>query len=157
MHGTVNIKCTKVTLLVFQWLTVWSFSTQITTQMKSVLRHCVCNFRILKSLVPKKNIWKPVFYNTDAVHGLAGTSIKWEAIKLLHSHNVSFWMTHILSRVQWRRQWCVTENIRLVKQSMRQRETTMETEWYRSTNEKIHAYRNETSNSEEQTRPIYPE
>ena len=43
----------------------------------------------------------------------------------------------------------MTENIRLVKQSMGQRETTMETEWYRCTNEKTHAYRKETSNSEE--------
>ena len=44
---------------------------------------------------------------------------------------------------------CVIENMRLVKQSMGQRETTMETELYRCTNEKTHAYRKETSNLEE--------
>jgi hypothetical protein len=51
----------------------------------------------------------------------------------------------------------VTENIRFVKQSMRLRETTMETGWYRFTNEKTHAYRYETSNSEKQAGPSYPQ
>ena len=51
----------------------------------------------------------------------------------------------------------MTENIRFMKQSMRLRETTMETGWYRCANEKTHAYGHETSNSEKQTGPSYPQ
>jgi hypothetical protein len=40
---------------------------------------------------------------------------------------------------------------------MGQREATIETEWYRCTNEETRAYGKETSNSEEWTGPSHPQ
>lgn len=91
--------------------------------------------RIPKCRVPKK-VWKPVFYSTISVTGLAGTSMNWKTTKLLQTHNQRVGMTYffVASAVEERVKWL---------------HSTMKTQWVRCNNEKIHAYGNLTSNSEE--------